>query len=109
MHKTMMVALIGTAALGFAVTPAAAQEMTDDAAPFSGLYVGAAGGYDVQPNDVGSSIQFDRNLDGRFGDAVTTATGANAFSPGFCNGAATSSTAPAVGGRGCRNDKNNTA
>ncbi|MEG8023815.1 outer membrane beta-barrel protein [Sphingomonas aurantiaca] len=109
MNKTMMVALIGTAALGFAATPAAAQEMADDAAPFSGIYVGAAGGYDVQPNDVGSSIQFDRNLDGRFGDAVTTATGANAFSPGFCNGAATSSTAPAVGGRGCRNDKNNTA
>ena len=108
MTKTMMAALAGAAALGFAATPAAAQEVTADA-PFSGIYFGAAGGYDVQPNDVGSSIQFDRNLDGRFGDTVTTAAGANAFSPGFCNGAARSSTAPAAGGRGCRNDKDNTA
>ena len=108
MTKTMMVALAGAATLRFAAMPVAAQEITEDA-PFSGIYFGAAGGYDVQPNDEGSSILFDRNLDGRFGDAVTTAAGANAFSPGFCNGAARSSTAPAVGGRGCRNDKDNTA
>jgi outer membrane immunogenic protein len=82
-------------------TPAMAQQ-APDAAPFSGLYVGAAGGYDVQPNDVGSSILFDRTLDGRFGDAVTTAAGANAFSPGFCNGAGRGAQ-PALGG--CRNDK----
>lgn len=82
-------------------TPAVAQQTSDDA-PFSGLYVGAAGGYDAQPNDVGSSILFDRNLDGRFGDAVTTAAGANAFSPGFCNGAGRGAQ-PALGG--CRNDK----
>ncbi|WP_267393964.1 MULTISPECIES: outer membrane beta-barrel protein [unclassified Sphingomonas] len=81
--------------------PAAAQQVSDDA-PFSGLYVGAAGGYDVQPNDVGSSILFDRNLDGAFGDTVTTAAGANAFSPGFCNGAGRGAQ-PALGG--CRNDK----
>jgi outer membrane immunogenic protein len=81
--------------------PAVAQQTSDDA-PFSGLYVGAAGGYDAQPNDVGSSILFDRNLDGRFGDAVTTAAGANAFSPGFCNGAGRGAQ-PALGG--CRNDK----
>lgn len=81
--------------------PAAAQQVPDDA-PFTGLYVGAAGGYDVQPNDVGSSILFDRNLDGRFGDTVTTAAGANAFSPGFCNGAGRGAR-PALGG--CRNDK----
>ncbi|SEM48782.1 outer membrane immunogenic protein [Sphingomonas gellani] len=81
-------------------TPALAQESTADR-PFDGVYVGVAGGYDVQPNDIGSSILFDRNLDGRFGDSVTTATGANAFSPGFCNGAALGAT-PAAG---CRNDR----
>ena len=67
--------------------PAAAQETTEER-PFSGIYIGAAGGYDVQGNDVGSSIQFDRNLDGTFGDQVSTIGGANAFSPGFCVGAA---------------------
>lgn len=102
MNKTMIAVLAGTVALGFA-TPALAQETTEDA-PFNGLYVGAAGGYDVQGNDVGSSILFDRNLDGRFGDTVTTAANANAFSPGFCNGSTRASTL--AGGRGCRNDDN---
>jgi hypothetical protein len=78
MTKTMMVALAGVAALGFAA-PAAAQDMTDDA-PFSGLYVGGSFGYDVQPNDNGESIAFDRNLDGVFGDTISTATVANALS-----------------------------
>lgn len=59
--------------------------------PFEGFYIGASGGYDVQPNDVGSQISFDRNLDGTFGDTVSTSTGANAFSPGFCNGRANGS------------------
>ncbi|TCQ10754.1 MULTISPECIES: outer membrane beta-barrel protein [Sphingomonas] len=103
MTKTMMVALAGAATLGVAA-PAAAQDMTDDA-PFSGVYVGGSFGYDVQPNDNGETIAFDRNLDGVFGDTISTATAANAFSPGFCNGRATSNTAPAAGGRGCRSDK----
>ncbi|KQN24170.1 hypothetical protein ASF00_15020 [Sphingomonas sp. Leaf34] len=100
----MMSALIGSAALGFAATPAAAQEVTADA-PFSGVYVGGSFGYDVQPNDVGETIEFDRNLDGVFRDTISTATVANAFSPGFCNGRATSNIAPGNGGRGCRSDK----
>lgn len=68
--------------------------------PFSGLYVGAAGGYDIQGNDTGSSILFDRNLDGRFGDGVLTSTGANAFGPGSCPGQARA----ALPGYGCNND-----
>ena len=105
-----IVFLAGAAAL-VAAAPATAQEVTTG---FSGIYVGAAGGYDVQSNDRGSSILFDRNLDGRFGDAVTTATGANAFSPGFCNGRAVSANAPGrtstaaptlPAGAGCRSDK----
>lgn len=79
----------------------AAPDALDEDQPFSGFYVGAAGGYDVQGNDTGSSILFDRNLDGRFGDQVSTATGANAFSPGSCHGRALG-TAP---GLGCRRDK----
>jgi outer membrane immunogenic protein len=88
--------------------PAIAQEAPDK--QFDGLYVGGTVGFDAQANDRKSGIQFDRNLDGRFGDTVTTATGANAFAPsaaqpgaGFCNGRATSS------GKltGCTNDKDN--
>lgn len=92
---------LGALAAASFATAAQAQEMTDDA-PFNGIYIGAAGGYDVQPNDVGSRILFDRGSNGSFGDTVTTAAGANAFSPGFCNGRAGGATPlPA----GCRNDK----
>lgn len=106
MHKIMFAALIGASAL--AATPATAQEITADK-PFSGVYAGGSFGFDVQPNDVGESISFDRDLNGSFGDTISTATSPNAFSPGFCNGAATSNTAPAVGGRGCSNDRNDIA
>lgn len=71
MRTSLYAGLAGAVILGLTASPAFAQETTEDA-PFNGLYVGAAGGYDVQPNDAGSSILFDRNLDGRFGDAVTT-------------------------------------
>ena len=40
------------------------------------------------PDDGGDSILFDRNLDGDYGDTVLTSGGANAFSPGFCDGVA---------------------
>jgi outer membrane immunogenic protein len=106
MRTSLYAALAGAAALGLIASPAFAQETTEDA-PFSGIYIGAAGGYDVQPNDAGSSILFDRNLDGRFGDTVTTAAGANAFSSGFCNGATRATTL--AGGGGCRKDKDGAA
>jgi outer membrane immunogenic protein len=106
MRTSLYAGLAGAVILGLTASPAFAQETTEDA-PFNGLYVGAAGGYDVQPNDAGSTILFDRNLDGRFGDAVTTAAGANAFSGGFCNGATTATTL--TGGRGCRKDKDGAA
>ncbi|WP_082441949.1 outer membrane beta-barrel protein [Sphingomonas sp. Leaf33] len=98
MTKMAFAALFGTAAMAVAA-PAFAQDTTETGR-FSGVYIGASGGYDIQRNDVGSTIQFDRNLDGTFNDTVTTSTGANAFSPGFCNGRATSSANTA-----CANDK----
>ena len=91
------------AAIAIAVAaPAVAQDM-GERAPFSGLYVAASGGYDVQGNDIGSRINFDRNGDGNFNDAVTTAAGANAFSPGFCNGRARDATRDPTF---CENDRN---
>ncbi|MEG3123452.1 outer membrane protein [Sphingomonas sp. GB1N7] len=90
----------GTAALTMAA-PAFAQDAAPERAPFDGLYIGGSVGYDAQASDQ-RTVLFDRNLDGTYGETVTTATGANAFSPGFCNSAATS-TAPVA----CRNDKDN--
>ena len=92
-------AAIAAAAIGLSA-PALAQE----AAPsgeFEGFYIGATAGYDFQPNDDNASVLFDRNLDGRFGDTVVTAAGANAFSPGFCGGAALGNNATA----GCSRDR----
>ncbi len=99
--RIVLAGLAGTIAL--LAAPASAQEGADDA-PFTGAYIGAAGGYDVQSNDAGSGVLFDRNLDGRFGDSVLTGAGANAFSTGFCNGRANNQLSPANGG-GCRNDR----
>jgi outer membrane immunogenic protein len=104
--KPLLLAGIAAALLA----PAVSAQTADEDPGFTGIYVGAAGGYDVQPNDIGSSILFDRNRDGRFGDTVTTSTGANAFGGpvgGFCNGstrAATSPTNPTTPA-GCRNDE----
>ena len=98
MRKTLLLGAIVAASFA---TAAQAQD-GGEPLPFSGLYIGGAGGYDVQPNDVGSSILFDRGSNGSFGDTVTTAAGANAFSPGFCNGRARGAT-PQAGG--CANDR----
>lgn len=96
MQRNFTLALAASAA-ALAATPALAQ---DADAPFSGLYVGGALGFDSQPNDVGERVFFDRNLDGKFNEAVRTAAGADAFSTGFCNGRSGS----AVNGA-CFNDR----
>lgn len=92
--------IAGVAPLALIAVPAAAQETQSDR-PFAGVYIGASGGYDVQGNDSGSSILFDRGSNGSFGEVVTTGAGANAFSPGFCNGRARAATPIA----GCDNDE----
>lgn len=99
------ISFAGAALTAMLAVPAAAQ---DEDKGFNGIYVGAAGGYDVQPNDVGSGVLFDRNLDGQFGDVVRTGSGANAFGPGFCNGQARSQLSPGAGGS-CSNDKDDWA
>ena len=85
-------------------TTTAADPATDEF-PFSGVYVGGSFGYDVQPNDIGARVSFDNGLNGSFGDVVRTGAGADAFSPGFCNGAARGAT-PTLG---CRNDRDGIA
>lgn len=78
--KTIALALATSTAFA---APAFAQ---DDDSGFSGLYVSGVGGYSMQSNDGGDIVVFDRDGDGSFDDNVTTAAGANAFSPGFCGG-----------------------
>jgi outer membrane immunogenic protein len=91
LRKTIFGALLVAAA-----TPAAAQTASD----WTGIYAGGRVGYVAAPLNSRETVLFDRNLDGQFGDTVTTAAGANAFSPGFCNGAARSGLA----GDRCRTD-----
>jgi len=84
----------GLLAAATLATPAAAQNS------WTGLHVGVRAG--VADARAGSErIEFDNDLDGSFGDTVLTAAGADAFSPGFCNGAANDRTPDA----GCRKDK----
>ena len=103
--------ITAAAASAFALiaTPALAQDMAEDQ-PFSGVYVGVTGGYDIQNNDTTSSILFDRNNDGTFGDTITTAAGANAFGGpvgGFCNGETRAANGPTnpTNPNGCNMDK----
>lgn len=98
-QRQLVRAAIAVSAM-MAAAPALAQT-ADGEKRFDGPYVGGSVGVSVQGNDVGERLVFDRNLDGRYGDTITTAAGANAFSPGFCNGGARGAT-PAGG---CFNDK----
>jgi outer membrane immunogenic protein len=88
-------------ALGIATasSPALAQDARDT--HFDGPYVSVFAGWSAQNNDRGDSIVFDNDRDGLNDDIVATAGGANAFSPGFCNGEALS----AVPSGGCARDK----
>ena len=96
---TMLGATAGALALSLASAPAMAQDEVS-AEEFSGFYVGGSVGYSAQGNDIGESILFDAGRNGSYGDVIRTSAGADAFSPGFCNGAATSNLNDS-----CRNDK----
>ena len=85
-------------AIAFLPAAASAQEARDE---WSGVYVGGSFGGTVQPNDTGESVLFDTDKNGSFGDTIRNVSGANAFSTGFCNGAARGATSDA----GCRNDR----
>jgi opacity protein-like surface antigen len=92
----MMKVAASALALTLVSTPVLAQS-TD----WSGPYIGIFGGYGQVNDDEDERLGFDRNLDGAYGDTVVTGTGADAFGPGFCDGAANS----AVAADGCDSDK----
>lgn len=86
----MKFALYTTAAI--VALASASVSQAQERAEWSGAYVGAHAGYGWQKGDKNETIGFDNNRDGTFGDTVNTAAGANAFSPGFCDGATQSPT-----------------
>ena len=86
-------ALLAATAFGADAQPA---RNTDG---WSGWHAGASIG-DGTPDNDGGRILFDNTLDGSFGDTVRTAAGADAFSPGFCGGAART----ALPAAGCESD-----
>ena len=91
-------AAFGSAASAQAFTAPYTQPLTRN---WTGLYAGGYLGGSFSDGKKSETVLFDRNLDGQFGDTVTTAAAANAFSPGFCDGAANGPT-PASG---CKGDK----
>jgi outer membrane immunogenic protein len=69
-------------------------DRSNDAGPrYNGVYIAGGVGATMQPSDRNDTLVFDRANNGQFGNALPTSTGANAFAPGFCHGAFTSSTA----------------
>lgn len=85
--------------IGLAVAATAAPALAQSADAWTGGYVGGHIGRASKPDDGDDRFLFDTNLDGNFDDVVRTAAGADAFSPGFCNGVAEGAT-PAEGCRG---------
>lgn len=97
----MSILLRPSLALALLVAASPAYAQADD---WTGAYAGLHLGMADQPGSDDETIRFDRNLDGDFNDTVTTTGGANAFSPGFCGGAANGPT-PASG---CADDDDGT-
>ncbi|MGB5076477.1 MAG: outer membrane beta-barrel protein [Sphingorhabdus sp.] len=96
--KNITPLMLAAASLSLLTTPAFAQSEDKQ---WEGPYIGGSVGIAAQNNDRGENVVFDTNMDGNYNDTVRTVLGADAFSPGFCGGAA-SGTTPIDG---CRGDK----
>ena len=96
MNRKLITSVLLTSAA--ALAPSAFAQTSD----WTGLYVGVQAGL---AKDLGKTerVAFDTNRDDNFNDTVNTALGVDAFSPGFCNGAARGATAA----DGCRAGKDN--
>ena len=93
--------MIKTASCALALALVASPALAQTTPNWTGPYIGIFGGYGQANDDKDERLGFDRNLDGVYGETVATAAGADAFSPGFCDGAANSS----VAADGCDGDK----
>ncbi|MEO5741881.1 MAG: outer membrane beta-barrel protein [Vicinamibacterales bacterium] len=89
----MFTAVVASALALLVAAPAHAQS-------WAGWHIGGSVGSVIPKRNASETITFDTNLDRIFTDEVRTASGANAFSPGFCGGLAVNATAAA----GCMDD-----
>lgn len=96
----MKLVLATGVALASALTMAGGASAQSDPS-WTGFSVGVLGGAVENREDENETVLFDRNLDGTFSETVTTTSGANAFSPGFCPGSANGPSST----RGCDRDK----
>ena len=91
--KRYLLAAASAALLAGSAGAASAQD-------WSGFYIGGSAGVGSIGQKDNESFAFDTNLDGNFDDRVLTTTAADAFSPGFCEGAAIGNSAAG----GCNGD-----
>ncbi len=68
---------------------------------WQGFYAGLHVGYAFRDENDDEVVEFDTNIDGRFGDVVRTSVGADAFAPGFCSGLPIAATP----GAGCEEEE----
>ncbi|RZJ38933.1 MAG: porin family protein [Brevundimonas sp.] len=92
--------LLPATALSLLMAGVAAPALAQSAQDWTGPYIGVYGGVVENREQDGETLIFDRNLDGVFGETVTTSGDTNAFAPGFCDGSAL--TPEAAGG--CNTD-----
>lgn len=83
MKKMGLIALAMSSSAMFAASPVMAQE---NERYFNGVYISGVFSGDIAQDNRADAILFDTDRDGAFDDSVVTATGANAFAPGFCAG-----------------------
>jgi len=83
------------------VSGAASAAVAQTNPDWTGFSVGILGGSLSTDDDEDETLLFDRNLDGTFGETVTTASGADAFSPGSCDGSPNGTSAAG----GCDDDQ----
>ncbi|WP_091734895.1 outer membrane protein [Phenylobacterium immobile] len=86
---------LSAAAVAALVVAGAGAAQAQDAS-WSGPYLSSYAAFSKRAKNDNERVLFDTNLDGVYGDTVRTGAGADAFSPGFCDGSTFAAT-PAPG------------
>lgn len=82
-----MIKTLSATTLALLLAGVAAPAMAQSAGDWSGPYIGVFGGHLEQDDDANEQAVFDRDFDGDFDDQVVlSGSGADAFSPGSCDG-----------------------
>lgn len=95
-----MMKIVPAASLALLMAGVAAPAPAQSSPDWSGPYIGIYGGVIDSNEEAGERLVFDRDFDGAFDDTVVTTSGADAFSPGSCDGAANNQLAAG----GCNKD-----